>query len=109
MDSKTASIVSYLGIIGWLVAFFTTKDSPTRDDFSKYHLKQSLGLGIIGIVFGVVINILAFAIPSLALIFSLLWIALLVLLILGIMNAVNGKKAPLPVIGKMFEDKFDFI
>lgn len=109
MNSKTAAIISYLGIIGWLVAFFTTKDSPERNDFCKYHLKQSLGLGIIGILFAVVINILVFAMPSLAIIFSLLWLALLVLLILGILNAANDKKAPLPVIGKMFEDKFDFI
>jgi uncharacterized membrane protein len=109
MDSKTASIVSYITIVGWLVAFFTTKDTPARDDFSKFHLKQGFGLGIAGVASSVLSIILANISYSLVFIGSLLGIGIFILWILGCINAANGKKEPVPLIGNMFEDKFDFI
>jgi uncharacterized membrane protein len=111
MDSKTASWVSYLGIIGWLISFFVTKDTPNRDDFSKYHLKQSLGLGIATFAYGILVNIIVRVTASgtLLSILSIGYLVFLVLAILGIINAFNGKKASLPVVGKFFEDKFNFI
>ena len=36
MSSKVTSVLSYFGLIGWLIAFF----AGTKDDKSIYHLKQ---------------------------------------------------------------------
>ncbi|MET3531327.1 putative membrane protein [Chryseobacterium flavum] len=33
----------------------------------------------------------------------------LILMIIGIINAANNVERPLPLIGKIFEDKFSFI
>lgn len=106
MTPKVQSILSYLGIL-WLVAFFAGKEE--RTDLSKYHLKQGLGLLIVAVIFNIGAGIILMIIPSLATIISVFGIVFLILMILGIITAANEVKKPLPVIGKLFEDKFDFI
>jgi uncharacterized membrane protein len=105
MDNKTLSIISYITFIGWLVSYFSGKD--TADDNLKYHLRQSLGLVIFTILLSVVLNIVIMVTHLSVL--SIVGFLPLVLMILGIINAANEVKKPLPVIGKMFEDKFSFV
>lgn len=105
MDNKTLSIVSYITIIGWLISYFSGKD--TADDNLKYHLKQSLGLVIFALLLSIVLNILI-RFTHLT-ILGIVGFLPLVLMIIGIINAANEVKKPLPVIGKMFEDKFSFV
>ncbi len=109
MDKKTLSIVSYITIIGWVIAYMSHNGSPEKSSLGRYHLKQSLGLGILGIVVGIVITIIGSIVPSLYTILSLANLAIVVLWVIGIMNANNEVEKPLPIIGSMFEDKFDFI
>lgn len=106
MDNKTLSIVSYITFIGWLIAYFSGKD--TANSLLKYHLKQSLGLLILSFCFGVAINIVTMIVPSLAFL-GFISLGFLVLIIIGIINAANEVEKPLPIIGKMFENKFSFI
>ncbi|MDN3708176.1 DUF4870 domain-containing protein [Myroides ceti] len=106
MDNKTLSIVSYITIIGWLIAYFVGKDKA--DAFLKYHLRQSFGLVITSFLYGIVVNILTMISPVLGML-GLLSIVFLVLMIIGIINAANQQLKPLPIIGKYFEDKFSFI
>lgn len=106
MTPKVQSILSYIGIL-WLVAYFGGKQE--RNDLSRYHLKQGLGLWIIAVIFNIVLYIVVMTIPFLAAILSTVSIIFLILMIFGIINAANEVKKPLPVIGKMFEGKFDFI
>lgn len=106
MTPKVQSILSYLGIL-WLVAFFTGKNE--RNDLSRYHLKQGFGLLIVALISNVVIGIVQIIVPSLAILLSAVSIAFLILVVLGVITAANEVKKPLPVIGKLFEDKFAFI
>jgi len=106
MTPKVQSILSYIGIL-WLVAYFGGKQE--RNDLSRYHLKQGLGLWIIAVIFNIVLYIVVMTVPFLAAILSAVSIIFLILMIFGIINAANEIKKPLPVIGKMFEGKFDFI
>ena len=48
MNNKTLSIVSYITLIGWGIAYIIGKDKA--DDLLKFHLKQSLGLVIFSII-----------------------------------------------------------
>lgn len=105
MDNKTLSIVSYITFIGWLISYFSGKD--TADDNLKYHLKQSLGLVIFTLLLSIVLNVLV-RVTHLT-ILQIVGLLPLVLIIIGIINAANGVKKPLPIIGKMFEDKFSFV
>lgn len=107
MDNKTLSIVSYITPIGWLIAFLV--DREKTDALRRYHLKQSLGLILISFLFNIVIGTVAYLIPLISFILSLLAIAVLVLLIIGILNAANGQMKPVPVVGKYFENTFSFL
>lgn len=106
MDNKTLSIISYITIIGWLVAYFSGKDKA--DALLKYHLRQSLGLAIVSIVFNIAFTIIASIVPGLSFL-GLLGYAFIILWIMGIINAANGALKPVPLIGKMFEDKSSFV
>lgn len=105
MNNKTLSIVSYLTIIGWLIAYFSGKDQA--DDFLKYHLKQGFGLFIFSLILSIILNIIVFITG----IYIIGYIALitLVLMILGAINASNGIKKPLPIVGSWAEKNFAFL
>ncbi|MDQ1858530.1 MULTISPECIES: DUF4870 domain-containing protein [unclassified Chryseobacterium] len=105
MDNKTLSIVSYITLFGWLISFFIGKEKSNK--LLKYHLKQSLGLIIFSIVLSIILNgIMMLTKIGILGIFGFIP---LVLMIIGIINAANDVEKPLPLIGKMFEDKFSFI
>ncbi len=116
MDKKTLAIVSYITIIGWLISFFSYKDKE-KDSLVSYHLKQAFGLFItmfcIYIASNILISILSFISLTIAAIagyaLSLVYFLYLALLIIGILTANKGEEKPLPVVGKMFEGKFNFI
>ncbi|MEG0529235.1 MAG: DUF4870 domain-containing protein [Bacilli bacterium] len=105
MDNKILSIVSYISIVGWIIAYFVGKDKA--DDLLKYHLKQGFGLFIFSFIWGILISILA-GVTGIGMI-RILGLVNLILMIIGIINAANNVKKPLPIIGKMFENNFGFI
>ena len=101
-ENKIMAVLAYLGILV-LIPLLTKKDSP----FTMYHVKQGLALLILEVIAIPVYIVLAF-IPIIGWLASMaLWVLILVLLILGIVNAVNGKMKELPVIGQ-FGKKFKF-
>ena len=98
MNNKTLSIVSYITIIGWLIAYFSGKE--TADNLLKYHLRQSLGLFLITVIFNIIAAILIFVVK---INIGFVGIAFLILAIIGIINASNEVEKPLPIIGKFSE------
>jgi len=117
MDKKTMAIVSYITIIGWLISFFSYKDKE-KNSLVSYHLKQAFGLFVtmfcINIALRILITIfsainLISIVGIIGLLAMLLSVTYLVLLIIGIITASKEEEKPLPIIGKMFEGKFDFI
>jgi uncharacterized membrane protein len=102
--NKAFAILSYLWIL-WIVPLLAAKDSP----YAKYHANEGLVLFLAGIVLSVGFMVLAvplaflpFLLPILAALTPLVWLGTLVLMIIGILNAANGKMKPLPVIGGRF-------
>jgi uncharacterized membrane protein len=109
MDKKTLSIISYITIIGWVIAYLSYNKLEEKSTVTRYHLKQSLGVAILGILLSVVLNVIGRFLPSLASILSLASLGILVLWIFGIINAMNLQERPVPLVGGMFENKFSFI
>jgi len=96
---KTAAIVSYITIIGWLVSYFALyKDNKTP--LASYHIRQSLMLFCIGLGLGLLNAMLVFVAPFLSIILSLASLVLFIFLILGIVYAAQGEMKPLPLIGE---------
>ena len=106
MSSKAQAVLSYMGIL-WLVAYFAGKNN--RDSFSNFHLRQGLGLIISSFIFVIILAILMAVAPSIAFIFNLFSLLIFILMIVGILHAINNVEKPLPFIGEYFMDKFPFI
>jgi len=102
-DNKVMAILAYLGILV-LVPILAAKDSP----FARFHANQGLILCVVAVVFLIVISILSaifvFIAPFLGILFGLIngavGLGFFAFMIIGIMNAVQGKMAELPLIGK---------
>ncbi len=91
---KTMAIISYITWIGLLIAFIANNDK--KNEFTAFHIGQSVRVAILGIA-----NVaLGWFLPSgLSIISSIISLGVLVLWILGVINAINLKEEPLPIIG----------
>ena len=102
-DAADIELNKAMGVLAYLSWLFAAKDSK----FSRFHVNQGLVLAIVEIVWWIVEVVLGFIlrfIPifgSIAIfLLGLVNIIFLVLAIIGIVNAVNGKAKELPIIGK---------
>src|SRR4051812_19896037 len=109
MDAKTIAWVSYLTIIGWIIALVNHNNSLVKSSLATFHLRQSFGLMVFYFGAWVVGMMLIFAMPFFGIILWLLYIALLVLWLIGLISAVNGEEKLLPVVGPLFQQWFTFI
>lgn len=76
-----------------------------NNEFSLYHAKQCLILWLAGIAISVLGGILTIiCIGVIVLLGGMIF--LLVLNVMGLINAINGKQEPLPIIGRYAEDWF---
>ncbi|MGB5273329.1 MAG: hypothetical protein WBN39_04680 [Flavobacteriaceae bacterium] len=91
---KTMAIVCYITWIGLLIAFIVNNDK--KNEFTAFHIGQSLRVAILGIAN----YVLGMFLPSgVGMVTTVISILVLVLWIMGIVNAINLKEQPLPVIG----------
>lgn len=104
--NKAMAVLAYIGLLVLIPIFAAPKSR-----FARYHANQGLILLIleaavnvvfflIGIIAALLVEI-AFISIFLGIIHWLLNIAILALCILGIVNAVQGKAKPLPLIGSV--------
>lgn len=97
---KTTAIIAYITLIGLIIAFVQNQDK--KDEFAKFHIVQSLGLLLTGFALGMI-----GIIPILGWIIYFFGIfVLLFMWIKGLMNAINGKKEPVPILGKKYMEWF---
>lgn len=109
MSNKAIGIVAYITIIGWIIAFVIHKGKDDKSAMAGYHIEQSLGLILVAIGLMIIGNILGAIAGVFSLLMMLVNIGLIVLWVFGLINAVNEKREPIPLIGKFFEGKFGFI
>jgi uncharacterized membrane protein len=103
-DGKTFAVLSYvLNFVS--LPFFIVPLIMRNNDFSLYHAKQCLMLWLAGIVISVVSVPLSFVCVGF-ITAAVGAVLLLVLNILGLVNAAKGEAKPLPIIGKWGEDWF---
>lgn len=102
-DGKIIAIVSYITLIGLIVAFIMNNDK--KIPLASFHIRQSLGILLTGIVLSF-FNV----IPLLG---QLVYLAgavfLLVLWVMGLIGAINQKQEPVPVLGKYYQEWFSSI
>ncbi len=101
-DGKTTAIISYMWIIGLIIAFIM--NNSNRDHFATYHIRNMMGL----LLFSFGNGVLAWAgIPRIITI--PITIILFVLWVIGLIGATKGEKQEIPILGKFFQDWFKSI
>ena len=101
---KTVALVSYLTLIGFIVAIVL--HGSKKNELGSFHLRQSLGLMITSIALIFVGMALAF-IPFLGWMADLaLWFGLFALWIMGLIAAASGQQKPVPVLGEHYQKWF---
>jgi|ERR1700748_3785338 len=114
-NGKTVGIVSYLTIIGWLIAYFGMHQN-NKTELGSYQLRQTLLLHIasfviswiLGMIFAAVFfsSGLAAGFFSLALLNWVVRVGFIILWLIGFIGAVNGEKKPIPLIGDRAQTMF---
>ena len=92
-QSKLVAILSYITIIGWIIALVLHMNNKSH--LGSFHLRQTLLIYIAFIVVG--------WIPIIG---QIIWIILLVFWIIGLVAAVGGQEKEIPLIGKYAQDWF---
>ncbi len=99
-EGKTIALIAYITVIGLIIAFVMNNDK--KNAFASYHIKQSLGLALTGFALGVIGMV-----PILGWIIDLLGIfVLLFMWIMGLINAINGRDKPVPILGSKYSEWF---
>lgn len=99
-QNKVMGILAYLGIL-FLVPLLAARQSK----FAMFHCNQGLILFLICLVIWipmVIIGLIPFVGLIMIVLGPLVWLCILVLMILGIINAAKGVCKPLPLIGTLF-------
>jgi uncharacterized membrane protein len=110
-DGKTAGIVSYFFILGWLIAYFAMHQN-NKTSLGSYQLRQTLLFHIIAMIIYFILNLIFYT-----LIFekgfwaadALSWFFrafLIILWAVGFLGAINGEKKPIPLIGEKAQSLF---
>lgn len=92
-----------MAVVAYIIFFLPLLTDAKKDPFVKFHVKQGFVLFL-----GYIVSWIVGMVPVFGwLIASILNILLLVLFVIGILNALGGKEKQLPLIGQ-FADKFKF-
>lgn len=95
MNSKVTSIVSYITVIGFVVAVVLGE----KDENSKRHLNQAFVLVMIGAITAALGFVLG-GIPIIGLVFKLISVLMTVAMIVGIVTAATDSDFSMPFIGE---------
>lgn len=99
-EDKTAAILSYITVLGFIIALVLHSQRRTR--IGSYHMRQSLGIYLTGVVAGLLVFIPFIgwiAMPVVGLVLMVFWI-------MGLVAAAQGRMQPVPLIGDKIQDLF---
>ena len=92
-QDRIIAVVAHITIVGWVIAM--VMNAQKRGEFAGFYIRQCLGLHALAAI--------GSFIPGVRLVIG---VVVLILLILSLIGAVNGKKSPSPYIGNYFQDWF---
>ena len=87
-----------MAVVAYVIFFLPLLTDAKNDTFVRYHVRQ----GLVLFIAAVIVSIIG-AIPVFGLLTFPLSIILLILFVIGVVNALEGKEKPLPVIGEWAE------
>jgi uncharacterized membrane protein len=99
-EDKTVAILSYITIIGFIVAIVMHGNKKTK--LGAFHLRQALGIVVSGFCIGFIgiIPILGWIVLVIGM------ILLAVVWLMGLIAAATGQMKPAPLLGKYYQKWF---
>lgn len=95
---KTTAIIAYLTVIGLIIALVLNMEK--KNSYAAYHIRQSLGVMLTGLVISFVSWI-----PILGWIVAIVgWLLMVYMWLMGLLNALNGRERPVPILGTRYLD-----
>ncbi len=101
-EGKSYAIISYITIIGTIIAFFMNNDK--KNEFASFHIRQALGLWLTFFALGYVVQFFDRWLITFA-----FWLFFGILFIYGFMNAFAGKPQMVPIVGEFYQKIFSSI
>ncbi|WP_395057441.1 DUF4870 domain-containing protein [Flavobacterium sp.] len=98
-DGKTAAILSYIILIGPLIAL--SINSENKNNFASFHIRQGLGITILFVGLGLIISNFKNDMVLIS-----MWIFVSVLSMYGMLTAAKGEMKPIPLLGNYFQKWF---
>ncbi|OEJ98743.1 hypothetical protein A8C32_05975 [Flavivirga aquatica] len=95
------AIISYLTIIGVIIAYYLNNEENNKSSFAAFHIRQSLGLWLTFYALGYIIG----SFDS-WLVTSSFYLFFAVLFIYGFTNALNRKAQTVPLVGELYQKLF---
>lgn len=90
-NAKLVGVLCYLTLFGWVVAIIL--HSNNRSEFGAFHLRQSLGLFITGLILG--------WFPVFG---WMVWIVVLAFLVVGLVYALREEMKAVPFVGDFYQN-----
>uniref|UniRef100_UPI00404B409A DUF4870 domain-containing protein n=1 Tax=Flavobacterium sp. TaxID=239 RepID=UPI00404B409A len=97
---KTTAIVSYLTIIGSIIAIFMNQEE-NKSEFASFHIRQALGIFLTFFLLGYPIGYFDSWMIS-----SAFWVFIFILWIYGFLGVLNGEKRLVPIAGEFYQKMF---
>ncbi|WP_445724299.1 hypothetical protein [Flavobacterium sp.] len=99
-QGKQTAIVSYLTIIGSIIAIFMNQEE-NRSEFASFHIRQALGIFLTFFLLGYPIGFFDNWMVS-----ASFWIFIFILWIYGFLTCLNNETKMVPFLGELFQKVF---
>ncbi len=98
-EGKTIAIVSYLTIIGTVIAFIMNQNK--QNSFASFHIRQSIGIGLLSFVISFITRFTYFNWID-----NLMWLGVFAFWVIGLIGAAQGEERKIPLLGDQFQEWF---
>ncbi len=98
-DGKMMAIISYITVIGTIIAFIMNQNK--HNSFASFHIRQAIGIFLVGMVVNFISRFTDFGWLD-----AILSIGVLILWIMGLVGAIQGKEQRVPLLGDQFQEWF---
>ena len=98
-EGKTIAIVSYLTIIGTVIAFIMNQKK--QNSFASFHIRQSIGIGLLSFVISFITRFTYFNWID-----NLMWLGVFAFWVIGLIGAAQGEERKIPLLGDQFQEWF---
>jgi len=96
------AIISYLTIIGVIIAYYLNNEDENKSAFASFHIRQSLGLWLTFIV----VNLSFTSHFDIFMLRASVYIFFSSLLFYGLYSAFNNKAQAVPLVGALYQRIF---